>query len=66
MPCLEAPGNVHSPPNLNAGRTKPKIVVSTIINILQEVRKQSSDALTMRDFDGLVEGCAVKPTRLTR
>jgi len=39
---------------LKTGRTRPEIAESTITAIVQEARKQSPDALTMRDFDELV------------
>lgn len=56
-PCPEAAGmydHWQTELVLKAGRTKPEIADSTITAIVQEARKQSPDALTMRDFDELV------------
>jgi hypothetical protein len=56
-PCPEAAGmydHWQTELVLKTGRTRPEIAESTITAIVQEARKQSPDALTMRDFDELV------------
>lgn len=56
-PCPEAAGmydHWQTELILKTGRTRPEIAESTITAIVQEARKQSPDALTMRDFDELV------------
>ena len=56
-PCPEAAGmydHWQTELVLKTGRTRPEIAETTITAIVQEARKQSPDALTMRDFDQLV------------